>query len=86
MFMIFPKVFCKLLGTEEEKRNQEISKLIQNSKFDFNKVTLYKHHPISPDSIYALMINNRDLYEGIINLFKFSLLYHQTSEMWIDWM
>lgn len=49
--------------------------ITEDGKFDFKKVTQCKEdHSIPRDLIHALMIDDWDLFEEIIKLFKFLLL------------
>ena len=60
---------------EEDKRNEEIRKLIENKNLQSGKAAQYKEdHPIAPSDIYETLMKERSEYPELMILFKFSLL------------
>ena len=60
---------------EEDKRNEEIRKLIENKKLQPGKAAQYKEdHPTAPSDIHETLMKERSEYPELMILFKFLLL------------
>ena len=61
---------------EEDKRNEEIRKFIENKKLQPGKVSQYKEdHPIAPSDIYKTLMKEQSEYPELMILFKACVRY-----------